>query len=145
MNFGHKIGIFYMLFVIFMITLVALCVKQKDISLVSNDYYKQEIDYQAEIEKQHNAEELTSPIQIAYTGETQQLTISLPQEQVGATGKVKFYRPSDAKKDFSVDLALKETGMQEIPVNHLAKGLWVVKIEWEKAGKAYLKEQKIVL
>jgi hypothetical protein len=145
MNFGHKIGIFYGLFVIFMITLVMLCIKQKDISLVSDDYYKQEIAYQAEIEKQHNAEELTSPITIAFAGEKQQVTLSFPEDQKGATGKVKFYRPSDAKKDITVDLDLKETVVQEIPVNHLTKGLWVVKLEWENAGKGYLKEQKIVL
>lgn len=145
MNFGHKIGIFYGLFVVFMITLVTLCIKQKDISLVSDDYYKQEIDYQAEIEKQHNAEQLATPVQIAYAGEKQLVTVSFPEEQKGATGKVKFYRPSDAKKDFTVDLTLKDTAIQEIPVNHLAKGLWLVKIEWEKAGKGYLKEQKIVL
>ncbi|RFS18192.1 FixH family protein [Emticicia sp. C21] len=145
MNFGHKIGIFYMLFVIFMVTLVTLCVKQKDISLVSNDYYKQEIDYQAEIEKQNNAEQLATPVQITYASEKQLVIVSFPEEQKGATGKVKFYRPSDAKKDFAVDLALKETAGQEISVNHLTKGLWVVKLEWEKAGKTYLKEQKIIL
>lgn len=145
MNFGHKIGIFYGLFVIFMITLVTLCIKQKDISLVSDDYYKQEIGYQAEIEKQHNAEQLASPVQIASADERQQVSISFPKEQKGAVGKVKFYRPSDAMKDFTVDLNLNETAAQEIPVNHLTKGLWVVKIEWKKDGKAYMKEQKIVL
>ncbi|RYU95425.1 FixH family protein [Emticicia agri] len=145
MNFGHKIGIFYGLFVIFMITLVTLCIRQKDISLVSNDYYKQEIAYQAEIDKQRNAGQLTNPVQITYAGAEQQLTVSFPQEQIGARGKVKFYRPSDAKKDFAVDLQLNETAVQHIPVNHLTKGLWVVKIEWENAGKAYLKEEKIVL
>ena len=145
MNFGHKIGIFYGLFVVFMITLVTLCVKQKDISLVSNDYYKQEIGYQAEIDKQHNAEQLATPVQITYVGEKQLVSISFPEEQSDATGKVKFYRPSDAKKDFTVDLVLKGKTEQEILVNRLTKGLWVIKIEWEKAGKAYLKEQKIVL
>ena len=145
MNFGHKIGIFYGLFVIFMITLVTLCVKQKDVSLVSNDYYKKEIDYQAEIEKQRNAGQLTSPVKIVYAGESQQVSLIFPEEQIGATGKVQFYRPSDAKKDFTVDLTLQESTVQKIHVNTLTKGLWVVKIEWAKAGKAYLKEEKIVL
>lgn len=145
MNFGHKIGIVYTLFVIFMITLVTLCVKQKDISLVSNDYYKQEIAYQAEIEKQRNAEQLTTPVEISYAGEKQQVSISFPAEQKGAVGKVKFYRPSDAKKDFTVDLALQQNTVQNIEVNKLVKGLWVVKIEWEKAGKVYQTEEKLVL
>jgi hypothetical protein len=145
MNFGHKIGIFYMLFVIFMITLVMLCMKQKDISLVSDDYYKKEIAYQSEIEKHRNTEQLAQPIKIVCDGDKQQVSVIFPEEQKGATGKIQFYRPSDAKKDFTVDLALHDTTIQAIPVSHLTKGLWVVKIEWKKAGKAYLKEEKIVL
>jgi hypothetical protein len=145
MNFGHKIGIFYGLFVVFMLTLVTLCIKQKDISLVSNDYYKKEIAYQDEIEKQQNAGQLVTPVRINYAGEKQQVTVSFPVEQKDATGKVQFYRPSDAKKDFTVDLNLNERATQEISVDQLTKGLWVIKIEWEKAGKAYLKEEKIVL
>ena len=145
MNFGHKIGISYGLFVIFMIILVTLCVKQKDVTLVSDDYYKKEIAYQAEIEKFRNTEQLTSPVKIAYSGDAQLVSISFPEEQKGATGKIQFYRPSDAKKDVIVDLTIQENTIQQIPVNRLNKGLWVVKIEWEKAGKAYLKEEKIVL
>ena len=145
MNFGHKIGIFYGLFVIFMITLVTLCVKQKDISLVSNDYYKKEIAYQDEIEKQRNVGQLINPVKIQYTAEKQLVSVQFPEEQKGAIGTVQFYRPSDAKQDFIVDLTVKENIEQEIPVKHLNKGLWVIKIEWEKAGKAYLKEEKIVL
>ncbi|MBA4848899.1 FixH family protein [Emticicia sp. BO119] len=145
MNFGHKIGIFYGLFVIFMITLVTLCVKQKDISLVSNDYYKKEIAYQAEIEKQQNAAQLIQSVIVTYAGEKQQISVVFPEDQKDARGKVQFYRPSDAKKDFTIELVLQQNRTQEIPVNQLTKGLWVIKIEWENAGKAYLKEEKIVL
>ncbi|PLK45152.1 FixH family protein [Emticicia sp. TH156] len=145
MNFGHKIGIFYGLFVVFMITMVVLCVQQKDISLVSNDYYKKEIAYQDEIIKQRNVAQLAAPVVISYTGENQQVNISFPEELKGATGTVQFYRPSDAKKDYSLALSINENTVQSIPVNQLAKGLWVVKLEWQKAGKTYLKEEKIVL
>lgn len=145
MNFGHKIGIFYGLFVIFMISLVTLCIKQKDVTLVSDDYYKKEIAYQEEIEKHRNTEQLASAIQIAYASDKQEVSLSFPEEQKGATGKIQFYRPSDARKDVTFDLVLNQTTTQQIPVARLAKGLWVIKIEWEKAGKAYLKEEKIVL
>jgi hypothetical protein len=145
MNFGHKIGIFYGLFVIFMISLVTLCIKQKDVTLVSDDYYKKEIAYQEEIEKHRNTGQLASAIQIAYASDKQEVSLSFPEDQKGAIGKIQFYRPSDARKDVTLALALNETATQQIPVARLAKGLWVVKIEWEKAGKAYLKEQKIVL
>lgn len=145
MNFGHKIGIVYGLFVIFMITLVTLCIKQKDVTLVSEDYYKKEIAYQAEIEKFRNTEQMTSPVKIAYASDKQRVSLSFPEEQKGATGKIQFYRPSDAKKDITLNLGLNEKAIQEIPVVKLAKGLWIVKIEWKNAGKDYMKEEKIVL
>ncbi|WP_337042338.1 FixH family protein [Emticicia sp. 17c] len=145
MNWGHKIGILYGLFVVFMLTLVTLCIKQKDISLVSDDYYKKEIAYQAEIEKQHNAAGLSVPVSIKYDSNTQSVGINFPENQQGATGKIQFYRPADAKKDFNLALNLGTTATQQIPVATLLKGLWVVKIEWEKSGIQYSTEEKIVL
>ncbi len=54
MSWGNKIAIAYSLFVVLMITLVTMCIKQKDIFLVSDDYYKQEIEFQDRIDKNNN-------------------------------------------------------------------------------------------
>ncbi len=145
MNWGKKIGILYGSFVVFMITMVSLCFKQKDISLVSEDYYKKEIAYQAEIEKQRNTNQLLLPVKVLYLSDDKEVTIDFPENLKGSTGKVLFYRPSDAKKDFIVDLAISDSNSQKILVNKLVKGLWIVKIEWQKDGKEYMKEEKIVI
>lgn len=145
MNWGKKIGILYGSFVVFMITMVSLCFKQKDISLVSEDYYKKEIAYQAEIEKQKNTTQLLQPVKISYLPYNKEVMIDFPEILIGSTGKILFYRPSDAKKDFIVDLAISDSNSQKILVNKLVKGLWIVKIEWQKDGKEYMKEEKIVI
>ncbi|MFN3849851.1 MAG: FixH family protein [Spirosomataceae bacterium] len=145
MNWGHKITLFYGSFVVFMITLVTLCVKQKDIFLVSDDYYKKEIAYQDEIIKNRNTNSLSSAVKVEYKAELQQVQLDFPTEVIGSTGKVQFYRPSDAKQDFTLDLAIQKQNSQNIPTQNLKKGLWVVKIEWQKDGKEFLKEEKIAI
>jgi len=144
MNFGHKIAIAYTLFVVFIISLVTFCVKQKDIFLVSSDYYKKEIAYQDEIDKYANTRGLAHPVKVVRNGEF--LNFEFPEELQGASGEIHFYRPSDANLDFRMpvqpDLA---TRVQKVAVNHLVKGQWVVKMEWTKDGKDYLKEEKIIL
>jgi hypothetical protein len=143
MNWGHKITLFYGSFVVFMITLVTLCVKQKDIFLVSDDYYKKEIAYQSEIIKNRNTNALSSAVGVEYIKQSNEVKLVFPDEVKGSIGKIQFYRPSDAKQDFTVDLAVQNSTIQNIPTKNLSRGLWVVKIEWQKDGKEFLKEEKI--
>lgn len=143
MNFGHKIAAVYTLFVVFIISLVTFCVKQKDIFLVSSDYYKKEIAYQDEIDKLSNTRELTHPVRIVKTDGS--LTFEFPEELQGASGEIHFYRPSDANLDFKVPVHIAPDHTQKVPVSRLVKGQWVVKMEWSKDGKSYLKEEKIIL
>ena len=143
MNFGHKIAIVYTLFVVFLVSLVTFCVKQKDIFLVSRDYYKKEIAYQDEIDKYSNARTLSLPVKIVRHG--QYLQFDFPNEMDGASGEIHFYRPSNANLDFKVPVRLDAAQAQRVPVNQLVKGQWVIKLEWEKEGTNYLKEEKIIL
>lgn len=144
MNFGHKIAIAYTFFVVFIISLVTFCVKQKDIFLVSSDYYKKEIAYQDEIDKYANTRELANPVRIVREGEF--LNFEFPEELQGASGEIHFYRPSDANLDFRMPVRMDPSShVQKVAVNHLVKGRWIVKMEWTKDGKDYLKEEKIIL
>ena len=49
MNFGSWITVAFVLFAGLIISLVVVCVRQ-DVSLVSADYYQQEIKYQSRID-----------------------------------------------------------------------------------------------
>jgi hypothetical protein len=142
MNFGHKIAIAYTSFVVIIITMVVLCINNKDIFLVSGDYYKREIAYQEEINKYDNTSKLTAPVQISK--KSGKVEIMFPQELEGSSGELHFYRPSNAKLDFKVPIALSSDLTQTVDVSHQVSGLWVLKMEWNKSGKTYMKEEKIV-
>ncbi|HLO42700.1 MAG TPA: FixH family protein [Leadbetterella sp.] len=145
MNWGHKIGLAYAGFVVFMLTLVILCIKQKDIFLVTENYYSDELAYETRIQKVKNANTLGQGLQILVKDEVDSVYIDLTPKSVGSTGTVVFYRPSDQKMDYRIPMNVDYKGQQKIYTGKLATGLWTVKLEWEKAGQEFYKEEKIQL
>ncbi len=145
MNWGKKIAIVYLSFVGFMGFLVWKCLQQDDIHLVSQDYYQNEIAYQDDIDQMNNTNQLSTQLKFEYLSDSHVVKLSFPKESIGATGKINFYRPSDARKDFAVKLDITTTEIQLIPVANLDRGLWVIKVSWVKDGKKYYKEEKMVL
>lgn len=143
MNFGHKITIVFSLFVVLVITMVYIAVKQKDITLVAEDYYKKEIAYQDEIDKLANTSALQDPIEVNLEGND--VLIQFPKELKGVSGEIHFYRPSNANLDFKVPITLNDSLGQKVSVADLLKGQWIVKLECSNAGKAFLKEKRIIL
>lgn len=141
MNWGKKIAIVYGVFVVAMLSLVYMCVIQDDITLVSKDYYKDEIAYQGSIDKRKNASALSAPIKIV--SDKGKVELALPTECVGSTGTVSFYRPSSDKFDFNVPMNLSAESKQTIEDRRLLPGLWVIKLDWQKEGKSYYKEEKV--
>jgi hypothetical protein len=145
MNWGHKIGLAYAGFVVFMLTLVILCIKQKDIFLVTENYYSDELAYETRIQKVKNANALGQELQIVVNETADSVYVNLTPKSIGATGSVVFYRPSNQKMDYKIPMNLDYNGQQRIYTGKLAAGLWTVKLEWEKAGREFYKEEKIQL
>lgn len=143
MNFGHKITIVIVLFVAMIGTMVTIAVKQKDIFLVSKDYYAKEIAYQEDIDKMANTAALPEPIKLIRNGD--ELELRFPQVLSGAKGNILFYRPSNADLDFALSLDLDSKSIQTFDISKLANGLWVIKMDWSMDGKGYQKEEKIVI
>jgi len=145
MNWGHKITLVYVGFVVFMLTLVVLCIKQKDIFLVTENYYSDELAYETRIQKTRNANALGKDLQILVKNNVDSVYLDLTKQSIGSIGSVVFYRPSSQKMDYKIPMNLDYNGQQKIYTGKLADGLWMVKLEWEKAGQEYYKEEKIQL
>jgi hypothetical protein len=145
MNWGKKIAIVYLSFVGFMGFLVWKCLQQDDIHLVSQDYYQKEIAYQKDIDQMNNTNQLSTQLKFEYMSENQIVKLIFPKESIGSNGKINFYRPANARKDFAVKLEITNVESQSIPVVNLDRGLWVVKVSWNKDGKGYYKEEKMTL
>ncbi len=143
MSWGKKIIVLYMSFVIFMSYMVYRAMQQKDIYLVSKDYYKEELDYESTIQKMQNAKDLSEEVEISSVDS--RVNFLFPQECAGSTGNIRLFRPSNANFDISYPLNLNSENGQTLDVEKLPKGLWVVKLNWKKSGKDYYLEQKITI
>ena len=144
MNWGHKIILAFMLFVIFLGLLVYRTMNNK-VHLVSQNYYQKELNYQQEIDKLQNEQSLLKSVDIDLDSKSEKLSIRFPEDQKITSGIVELYRPSDADLDVSWELQLNQHNEFNLYVGDLPAGLWEVKLEWLDHQKAYLKEQKVFL
>ncbi|WP_033961459.1 FixH family protein [Psychroserpens jangbogonensis] len=114
-----------------------------DHDLVTEDYYKAELEYQNDINKEENSQNLASDITWEKTSEG--LEIIFP-EQLKADeikGKVFLYRPSNKQVDFETSISLSNHNLL-IPDKRLLDGRWNIKVDWQYNGKSYLYKKEIV-
>lgn len=132
-------------FMIFILSFVykVTFMPEYDHHLVSEDYYKDELNYQQEIDKQNKGIELKENITIkkVATG----LLISFPAEFDASkiSGTVSFQRLSNDKIDFSFPIELTTSNLI-IKDENLVDGRWDIKIEWSVNNIAYLYKEKIM-
>ncbi|MGY6743932.1 MAG: FixH family protein [Cecembia sp.] len=139
MDWGKGIILTLAAFAVLMLSMVAICVKQDDIHLVTQNYYEEEIKYQDQIDKMINASQLDYEV-LSFDGQLKIIDLHLP---AGAKGTLHLFRPSDARLDKKIDFDIKDTDVNSIDVKTLKPGYWRVKLSWTENGKAYYHEKKI--
>lgn len=146
MNWGWKIVVVYSAFVVMTLGMVFYFMGHK-VDLVADDYYKQEIEYQDQIDKITNAKTLKEPIEFEYSSAERKVKLNFPPEHLnqGLEGSIHFYRPSDSSMDKQFKINPSNEGEQVIAIGSLSKGLWKIKISWTAASKAYYDEKTITL
>lgn len=132
-------------FIIFILSFVykATFMAEYDHHLVSEDYYKDELNYQQEIDKLNKAATLKEDVMLTKVAEG--LIIKFPAEfdHEKITGTISFQRPSNDKIDFELPIKL-TTADYLIANDNLVQGIWNVKIEWGINGTTYLFKEKLM-
>ncbi|WP_418602733.1 FixH family protein [Hwangdonia sp.] len=114
-----------------------------DHDLVTEDYYKQELQVQNDIEKQKNANTLETNIKWKKTDKGIVLTFPETLKAEKITGKVFLYRPSNKQFDFETAISLSNHNLL-IPDKRLLDGRWNIIVDWQYSGKSYLYKKEIV-
>ncbi|MBI5916209.1 MAG: FixH family protein [Bacteroidetes bacterium] len=142
LNWGTSIAIIY---TVFAATMVGFVIKSRsfDHALVVDDYYAKDLAYQSQYDKLTNSRNLTNDLTISKTGENVQL--AFPKEFSRLEGEILFYRADDKSKDFTLKIAPDGQGEQLVPSGTLTPGRWTVKVDWQGDGKAFFKEEVIIL
>jgi hypothetical protein len=141
MNFGKWIVVSFVLFAIFIATLVALCLRE-DVSLVSKDYYKEEIAYQQQLERLHNTAQLSKKPDVKFIERVGLKVVWGPDAKIDK-GELKLFCPSDVKRD--KQFILNSSNEQIFQAEHLRRGLYKIKLLWSMGGKEYYFEQEIFI
>ena len=115
--------------------------------LVTEDYYEQELKYQAQLDRVNRAQALPGTARIAFEPATRRILLTLPATTPGErpTGKIHLYRPSAARQDRELTLATAPDGTQSLDASELDSGLWRVKVTWTAGAQEYYMDQALVI
>lgn len=110
--------------------------------LVTEDYYKVELAYQNDIDKQNNSKTLEENVSYSKTGEG--LLIKFPKnfDAKKITGNVFLYRPSNKHLDFETPISLSESYLL-VPDKRLLDGRWNITVDWQYNGTPYIYKASI--
>lgn len=142
MSWGKGVTISFIAFAVFIGALVTVCVRE-DISLVSKNYYDEELRYQEQIDRLNNAAALIKrPLILIRDGhlEVQYGAFAALEE-----GELILTRPSDARYDAKFAV---RTGSDSVRVFNLSMypaGRYNTSLRWKMKGKEFLVQESINL
>lgn len=145
LNWGTGIVIAFVGFISFIMYFVITMNTDKalDHDLVTEDYYKEELEFQNDIDKEKNSKSLAENITWEKTENGIILKFPESLEINSITGKVFLYRPSNKQFDFETDISLSNHNLL-IPDKGLLDGRWNIKVDWQYNGKSYLYKKEII-
>ncbi len=127
-------------FALFIGTLVTICVRQ-DVSLVSANYYQDELVHQKKMTEQQNMLDLKTEPNMTLTN--QHIKISYPALKELEHGEIRLTRPSDSRLDQRFPLG--KEAEQDFLLSVSERGLYRVTLQWSMNGKDYYFEKLMVL
>ncbi|OBX25611.1 FixH protein [Gelidibacter algens] len=143
-NWGTGIVLAFIGFISFILYFViSMTINKKyEHDMVTENYYKQELQFENELNKQRNAQALEEDI--TYTRADNGIVITFPENMNPSdiTGKVFLYRPSSKQLDFESIISLSDHNLL-IPDKRLVGGRWNIKVDWQYNGNSYIFKKDI--
>ena len=143
-NWGTGIVIAFIVFIGFIMFLVISMMTDDafNYDLVTEEYYKEELAFQEEIDAETNASLLAENIVINRVDEG--LLVIFPKnfEFDKIEGTIFVYRPSNKSLDFNISLNKLSSNKILIPENRLVEGRWNISVSWKYDTVNYLFRNK---
>ena len=140
MNWGKGIIITMGAFIVFILFMVFTLMSKKT-DLVSEDYYKKEIDFEQEMEALKNASMIKEKVTI--TSNDAYIVIQFPSNENVSNIYIEMFRP-DNKND---DQIIKEDNSKTVMISKktLKKGTYNLTINYNINGKQLLQKEEIMI
>ncbi|MBI9072832.1 MAG: FixH family protein [Melioribacteraceae bacterium] len=141
---GYGIALTYIVFFIAVMAVVFFSFT-KDVNLVTDDYYQEEIEYQDKINILEKTNKLNYKPIINKQKELVEIGFPDSLDYSKISGKIFFYRPSNSKNDFTIELDLSTDFTQKISTDKLTIGYWKIHLSWEYDNQNYLIEESFFM
>lgn len=143
-NWGTCIVIAFAAFMLFILQYVykVQSNSEYDHELVTEDYYRKELNVNGERDRKDLANHLKNPVQVFDTQQGLIVTFPSDFDYQNIKGTISLYRPSNEKLDFSMPINLAANNLV-IPKEKVATGIWEVTVDWEYENQKYLNQQKV--
>jgi len=143
-SWGKGIFITYALFFVIILSVVVY-MSSIDVNLVTENYYDQELKHQDQIDKVARTNQLSEKMEISVIQNLINLKFPSLFRPYEISGFVQFYRPSDSKQDFSVNIELSDSLEQTISTASIQKGYWRIKVDWSVDEQDYFNEKLVMI
>jgi len=140
----YGIIVFFGLLFCGMATIVTIAATHCE-SMVSENYYEQELKFQDQIDAAARAQKSGASIVADAAGGNIVITVPTAQLAQKFSGTIELYRPSEPKLDQAMPLTPRADGTQTLEGSKLTGGLWLVRVRWNAVGQNYFLEQKITV
>lgn len=143
-NWGTGIVIAIIGFIGFIMYFVVTMSTDKAYShdLVTEEYYKTELSYQQQLDKEMNAQKLEKNIEVEKTPKGVVVTFPETLEPSKIKGTMFLYRPSNKRLDNEFPLSLSSNQLL-VPDSSLVGGRWNIIVDWEYKGESYFFKKEI--
>ncbi len=140
MNWGMKIVLGMGAFMIFIVCTVLYMVNKDTDTLIDENYYEKGLVYDEIYARKQNLQDDDAQPRIAIQNDT--LILHFSSE--GIKGELNFLRSSDGSLDKIIPLYT-STNVFKLPIKTLAKGSWILEVNWESNQREYLYSQSIFI
>ncbi len=142
MNWGHKLLIVIILFLVTMIGVVFYASQQTN-EMIDDQYYQKELKYQEVIDAKKNLNAVSGEPMLHQTPTEVVLHFPVGTFEKMESGSLELLRADNKSKDVSLTLHPNYSDLMVIPKQKLHKGHYQVRISWRNDQKAYYREETL--
>jgi hypothetical protein len=144
MNWGYKILIGFSTFVIGMLCMVGVAMKQTN-EMMDDNYYDKELKFQDKIDASKNLSAVAEKLSITDSGNI--VVLQLPAATVASNtvGTIECIRSAEQKRDVKLRLQLDENGRQVLPKTLFVNGIYQLRLDWTTNGTTYFHSQELII
>src|SRR6187551_3519393 len=142
MNWGHKLTIVIVLFLVVMLGMVIFATMQTN-EMIDDNYYQKELEHQSIIDAKQNLVNVSSNNLVSQT--LSEVVITLPPGTFESLekGNIELLRNDSKGKDIQLAIVPNGSNRWAIPKSSLLKGMYKSRIKWTNGGKEFYKEENV--